>query len=82
MNDGHGFPGLPDAVVQGLTTEAAIDAALSRSLTQLFRAGLFDDPANVAWTQIGAEAIASAEHARVNHDAALQAARAAAASPY
>ena len=76
VNDGHGFPALADAIAQNLTTEAAVDTALTRSLTQLFRVGLFDQPsaAGTDWTQtIGIDAINSTAHQRAVHDAALQA---------
>ena len=74
VNDGAGFQALPEAVAQGLTTEKHMDVALTRSLTQLFNAGLFDPVDSVSWTKISAEAINSTEHQRINHDAALQAA--------
>eukprot|EP01043_Picozoa_sp_COSAG02_P006657 COSAG02_NODE_192_length_29942_cov_34.627228_6_plen_246_part_00 len=75
MNDGHGFPGLVDAVKQGLTTEATVDTALKRALRQLFIAGLFDQPSKEGtdWTQtITADEIASSEHQQTRDDAALQ----------
>ena len=72
INDGPEFQHLPSAVAQGLTTEAAVDAALTRSLTQLFVAGLFDPPDRVAWTTIGRDAINSSKHQAINADAAQQ----------
>ena len=59
----------------GLTTEAALDAALTRALTQLFGVGLFDPPsaASTDWSQsVGVDVINGTEHRRVRHDAALQ----------
>ena len=53
-----------------------MDAALTRSLRQLFGVGLFDQPsaAGTDWTQtVTKEDINSAEHRRVRDDAALQA---------
>jgi beta-glucosidase len=73
VNDGHGFPALPSAIAQGLTTESRVDAALTRSLTQLFRAGLFDEPSRVSWTSISASEINSRRHQEINHELALQA---------
>ena len=73
VNDGHGFPALGDAIAQGLTTEAAVNTALTRALTQLFVAGLFDQPRATDWTQtIGIDTINSTEHQHAVHDAALQ----------
>eukprot|EP00966_Prymnesium_polylepis_P326991 7382862-Prymnesium_polylepis.1 len=44
-NDGHGFPALPLAIAQNLTSEAIVDRALRRVMAQLFAAGLFEpDP--------------------------------------
>ena len=73
MNDGPEYQFLPDAVAQGLTDEATIDAALTRNMKQFFEAGLFDDPAQVEWTSIPASAINSTEHQRINIEAAQQA---------
>ena len=73
VNDGHAFPFLVDAVAQNLTTRAAIDRALNRSLSQLFQAGVFDPPAAVSWTSIPASAVNSSAHQKANYDAALQA---------
>ena len=73
INDGHGFPALPDAIAQGLTHETTVDQALRRALTQLFAAGLFEpDPSTVSWTSIPANAINSSAHQAANMDAALQ----------
>merc|ERR1712232_582303 len=53
INDGPAYKALADAIAQNLTTEAQVDLALTRSLKQLFGAGLFDPVESVSWTQIG-----------------------------
>jgi beta-glucosidase-like glycosyl hydrolase len=54
------------------TTEAAVDAALTRALTLRFRLGLFDDRSTQPYAQIPASVIGSAQHAAVALDAATQ----------
>ena len=73
MNDGTQYAFLPEAIASGLTTEATLDAALTRNMKQFFKVGLFDDPKNVEWTKITADAINSTEHQRINIEAAEQA---------
>jgi len=51
-----------------------VDAALTRNMKQLFRAGLFDPPSDVSWTSIAVDAINSTEHQRINLEAAQQSA--------
>ena len=72
INDGHAYAALADAIRQNLTSEATLDAALTRSLTQLFRTGLFDPLDSVEWSQVPMSAINSTEHQAINHEAALQ----------
>jgi len=72
INDGHAFKNLSEAVQLGLTTESRMDEALTRSLKQLFWAGLFDPVEAVSWNRIPKEAINSTEHQAMNYDAALQ----------
>lgn len=60
------------AIAKGLTTEAAVDKALSRSLKQLFWAGVFDDPSNCEWAAIPAAAINSTAHQASVKDVGLQ----------
>ena len=70
-NGGNG--GLPDAIAAGLTTEAAVDAALSRVLTnERFRTGQADPLEGQTYAKIGPEAINSTAHQAANLDAALQ----------
>jgi len=45
-----------NAVRRGLLSEADIDRAVTRLLTARFRLGMFDPPARVPWTQLGATA--------------------------
>lgn len=73
VNDGSGFgDGLEAAVTQGLVAERDVDSALTRSLTQLFEAGLFDPIASVEWSTIDASEINSTRHQEINYEAALQ----------
>lgn len=62
---------LPGAVRSGLVSEAVVDQALRRVLRVAFRLGVFDPPAMVPYTKIGAEMIDSAPH----RDLALKAAQ-------
>src|ERR1700733_1284433 len=43
-----------NAVRQGILSEALIDTAITRSFTERFRLGLFDPPAMVPWSTLGA----------------------------
>jgi beta-glucosidase len=45
---------LVDAVHQGLLSESDIDRAISRLFTARFRLGMFDPPASVPWSHLGA----------------------------
>jgi beta-glucosidase len=45
-----------NAVHQGILPEATIDTAVIRTLTARFRLGLFDAPAQVPWSSLGAAA--------------------------
>ncbi|MCM1220043.1 MAG: glycoside hydrolase family 3 C-terminal domain-containing protein [Lachnospiraceae bacterium] len=53
---------LMDAVKQGLITEDQIDKNVIRSITSLFRQGIFDDKGSTPWDNLGAEQLASKEH--------------------
>jgi beta-glucosidase len=46
------YPTLPDAVKQGLITEAQIDTAVTRLFVGRFRLGMFDPPSRVRWARI------------------------------
>jgi beta-glucosidase len=45
-----------DAVRQGILPESAVDVALIRTLTARFKLGMFDPPAMVPWSSLGAGA--------------------------
>ena len=51
-----------NAVRQGVLSEADVDRALLRLLTARMRLGMFDPPAMVPWSKLGAAANDSAEH--------------------
>jgi beta-glucosidase len=60
-----------NAVRQGLLSEADIGRAVTRLMTARFRLGVFDPPALVPWSKLGAAANDTAEHRQL----ALQTAR-------
>ena len=60
-----------DAVAQGLLTETDIDRAITRDMTARFRLGMFDPPAMVPWSKLGAADNDTAAHRAL----ALQTAR-------
>ena len=62
---------LPNAVKQGLITEAEIDRSVKRLFTARMRLGMFDPPAMVPYSKIPASVIDSPEHRQL----ALKAAR-------
>lgn len=62
-----------NAVSAGLTSEDAVNTAVTRSYTPQFRAGRFDPPASVSWTKLKPDVINSTAHRRVQMEAALQA---------
>ena len=51
-----------NAVHQGLLSEADVDRAVIRLMTARFRLGMFDPPALVPWSKLGAAANDTAEH--------------------
>jgi beta-glucosidase len=51
-----------NAVRQGILTESVIDLAVTRTLTARFKLGLFDPPALVPWSSLGASANDTASH--------------------
>lgn len=53
---------LQKAIEQGLITEDQIDHNILRSITSLFRQGIFDPKGSTPWDSLGAEQLASAEH--------------------
>jgi beta-glucosidase len=62
LKGGAAFSVLPAAVAQGLISEAAVDAALSRELAMRFRLGMFDPPSMVPWSKIGIDQNDTPEH--------------------
>ena len=68
---GNAYRALPEALEQGLVTEADIDAALRRALTTRFRLGMFDPPAEVPYARIPTSVVNCEAHRRL----ALKAAR-------
>lgn len=64
-------PYLKQAVEQGLIDEEQLDISLKRLFTARFKLGMFDDPADVPFTSIAYDVVASDEH----HRLALQASR-------
>ncbi len=63
---------LASAIQKGLTSAAAVDAAFRRSYLPHFRAGRFDPPETIEWTQIGPEVVNSTRHQQIQFEAALQ----------
>lgn len=72
MDIGRIYTHLPEALRQGLVTEAEIDLSLSRLLTVLFKLGLFDDPEEVPYAKIGAEVIQCKKHISLTRKAAAR----------
>ncbi|MBC7989209.1 MAG: glycoside hydrolase family 3 C-terminal domain-containing protein, partial [Luteimonas sp.] len=69
---GEEYSTLPDAVRQGLLTEAEIDGALIRLFTTRMRLGMFDPPEMVRWARIPASANQSPEHDALSRKAAQE----------
>ncbi len=67
----HEYDALPEAVKQGLVTEAQIDVSVKRLFTARMRLGMFDPPALIPYTKIPVSVIDSPAHRKI----ALQAAR-------
>ena len=59
---GRGFAALPNATAEGLTTLAAIDAALGRLLFNQLRLGYYEPPGFVPWERIPMAAVNSPAH--------------------
>ncbi|KAF1716535.1 glucan 1,4-alpha-glucosidase [Pseudoxanthomonas yeongjuensis] len=69
---GEEYSTLPEAVRQGLITEAEIDDALTRLFTARMRLGMFDPPEMVRWARIPASANQSPEHDALSRKAAQE----------
>jgi len=66
------FKNLPNAIQQGLATEARLDEAVRRLFRMHFLVGRFDPLGSSEWTALGREAINSSRHQQVSYEAALQ----------
>ena len=62
---GNVYAALPNAVKQGLVTEAEIDRSLGRLLNAKFRLGMFDPPEKVPYAQIPITVNDCAKHRRL-----------------
>jgi beta-glucosidase len=71
LDCGGAYSALNDAVKQGLITEAEIDVSVKRLFTERMRLGMFDPPAQVAYSKIPYSVIDSPAHRKL----AIQAAR-------
>lgn len=60
------------AVQHSLIDESAIDDALRRVLTGMMKAGRFDSPSKVSWSEITADSIGAEDHTKIRDDAARQ----------
>jgi beta-glucosidase-like glycosyl hydrolase len=70
---GDTFTGsLADAIAAGMTTEATLDASLTRTFTLHFAAGRFDPVAQQPYAQIPMSVVDSPAHQALALDAALQ----------
>jgi beta-glucosidase len=67
----HEYDALPEAVKEGLITEAQIDVSVKRLFTARMKLGMFDPPAMVPFSKISPSVIDSPAHRQI----ALQAAR-------
>lgn len=62
LNCGSTYEALPEAVAQGLITEAEIDAQLAILLRTRFELGLFDPPGSNPYDDISIDVVDSEEH--------------------
>lgn len=70
LNCGEGYRHLGDAYEAGLVTEELIHERTAQLFKTRFRLGMFDDPAEVAYSTIGPEHIHSDEHVALAREAA------------
>jgi len=66
------FTEIPEAIKRGLITEAEVDRALKRTLGTRFKLGMFDPPAEVPFTSISMDVVASEEHRELAYRAATE----------
>jgi len=62
IKGGAAYSAIPAAVAKGLISEDQVNVAVARELTLRFRLGLFDPPAMVPWSNLGAGDVDTAEH--------------------
>lgn len=72
VNCGSSSPFLKQAIEEGLIDEAQIDSRLTNLLQTRFRLGLFDDPENVPWTELGPDVVDSPRHRELARTAAAK----------
>ncbi len=72
-NCGTTYKALPDAVRQGLLTEADLDRSIERLFVARFRLGLFDPPARVPYAQIPFSQDRASEHLALSRKTAEEA---------
>lgn len=72
LNCGAVYPHLPEAIEQGLATEADVDRAFKELIRTRFRLGLFDPPEMVPFNNIGVDVIACDEHVALTREAAVK----------
>jgi beta-glucosidase len=70
LNCGAMYALAPQALEQGLITEADMDLALHRALRTRFKLGMFDDDARVHWASIPTSVVNSPEHRALARQAA------------
>ncbi|WP_234568168.1 glycoside hydrolase family 3 C-terminal domain-containing protein [Rhodohalobacter sp. 614A] len=71
VNCGNSFPHLQEAYDKGMITDEDLNVALQRLFEARFKLGMFDDPADVPFSDIPYSVVASEEH----NEVALQMAR-------
>jgi beta-glucosidase len=69
---GYEYRALPEAIKQGLISEAEIDTAVKRLFTARFKLGMFDPPEAVKYTRIPYEVNDSAAHRELARAAARE----------
>lgn len=68
VNCGNTYKALPEALEDGLVSEADIDKALTRLLNTKMKLGFFDS--STAWSKLGEEVVEQQEHVQLAREAA------------
>ena len=68
----HGYTAVPEAIKQGLATEAQLDTIVGRSLGLRMRTGMFDPLEGQQYTKIPLEMLGAKEHHDLAEDVAAQ----------